>query len=411
MSSSSTARRFVGKKKSGGQSQSATSSVDVLQSSRGATQIPGDIVDNAALNAVIAQLPSNYAFEVSKCIWRIRESGAKCVALQMPEGLLAYACVLADIVGTFANVDTVIMGDVTYGACCVDDATAAALGCDYLIHYGHSCLVPIHVTTRGGITVQYVFVDIKFDLDHFRDSMRLNFAPDRRLALVSTVQFAASLHAAHDALADSFAHLHVPQARPLSAGELLGCTSPKLDAAALDALVYIGDGRFHLESAMISNPSLPAYRYDPYDKKFTRETYDHALMLRTRKDAVDRAKSARSFGIIHGTLGRQGNPAIVRRLEGMLRAKGIPFIVVLLSEIFPAKLALFADVDAWVQVACPRLSIDWGLHFGKPLLNPYEAEVVLNHAQPWCECYPMDFYRKDGGAWTNYHDETKSRER
>jgi len=32
------------------------------------------------------------------------------------------------------------MGDVTYGACCVDDLTAKALGCDFLIHYAHSCL-------------------------------------------------------------------------------------------------------------------------------------------------------------------------------------------------------------------------------------------------------------------------------
>lgn len=32
------------------------------------------------------------------------------------------------------------MGDVTYGACCVDDFTAKALGCDSLVHFGHSCL-------------------------------------------------------------------------------------------------------------------------------------------------------------------------------------------------------------------------------------------------------------------------------
>jgi 2-(3-amino-3-carboxypropyl)histidine synthase len=37
----------------------------------------------------------------------------------------------------------IIMGDVTYGACCVDDFTARALGCDFLVHYGHSCLVPL----------------------------------------------------------------------------------------------------------------------------------------------------------------------------------------------------------------------------------------------------------------------------
>ena len=40
----------------------------------------------------------------------------------------------------FTDADTLIMGDVTYGACCVDDYTAKALGADLLVHYGHSCL-------------------------------------------------------------------------------------------------------------------------------------------------------------------------------------------------------------------------------------------------------------------------------
>ena len=40
----------------------------------------------------------------------------------------------------FIGCDTVIMRDVTYGACCVDDFTARALGCDLMVHYGHSCL-------------------------------------------------------------------------------------------------------------------------------------------------------------------------------------------------------------------------------------------------------------------------------
>ena len=41
---------------------------------------------------------------------------------------------------SFTDAETVIMGDVTYGACCVDDFTAKALGCDLMVHYGHSCL-------------------------------------------------------------------------------------------------------------------------------------------------------------------------------------------------------------------------------------------------------------------------------
>ena len=39
---------------------------------------------------------------------------------------------------------TFIMGDVTFGACCVDDYSAAALGADFLVHYGHSwCGLPV----------------------------------------------------------------------------------------------------------------------------------------------------------------------------------------------------------------------------------------------------------------------------
>jgi 2-(3-amino-3-carboxypropyl)histidine synthase len=41
------------------------------------------------------------------------------------------------------------MGDVTYGACCVDDFSAVALRCDFLLHYGHSCLVRYSSSTDG----------------------------------------------------------------------------------------------------------------------------------------------------------------------------------------------------------------------------------------------------------------------
>lgn len=44
------------------------------------------------------------------------------------------------------------------------------------------------------------------------------------------------------------------------------------------------------------------------------------------------------------------------------------------AEVSPPKLAALSHgVDAWVQIACPRLSIDWGEGFTKPTLNPYEV--------------------------------------
>lgn len=77
---------------------------------------------------------------------------------------------------------------------------------------------------------------------------------------------------------------------------------------------------------MIANPSVPAFRYDPYSKKLTRERYNHREMRSARSDAVVAARKsisdiahkasavdtnlageAPAWGIVLGTLGRQGN--------------------------------------------------------------------------------------------------------
>lgn len=95
----------------------------------------------------------------------------------------------------------------------------------------------------------------------------------------------------------------------------------------------------------------------------------------------------------------------------------------LLSELSPSKLALFTGISTFVQTSCPRLSIDWGYAFPKPLLSPYEASVALGAkgARGWGgmgfpavlqgreddepaqgeDGYPMDFYADQSlGDWT-----------
>ncbi len=85
---------------------------------------------------------------------------------------------------------------------------------------------------------------------------------------------------------------------------------------------------------MIANPSVPAFRYDPYSKNLTREWYNHDEMYHIRNKAVETARSSvdaisrisdRSlveaddevafnlqvddpiWGVVLGTLGRQGS--------------------------------------------------------------------------------------------------------
>ncbi|XP_067866776.1 2-(3-amino-3-carboxypropyl)histidine synthase subunit 1-like [Heterodontus francisci] len=247
----------------------------------------------------------------------------------------------------------------------------------------------------------YVFVDIKIDSSHFVDTVRFNFPKGSTLALVSTIQFVAALQSTSQELRSEY-DICIPQCKPLSPGEILGCTSPHIEKP-VDAIIYLGDGRFHLESIMIANPGVQAYRYDPYSKVLSREFYDHEVMQAIRKDAIGTAAKAKMWGLILGTLGRQGSPKIMEHLESQLQTLKVPYINVLLSEIFPDKLRLFQEVDTWVQVACPRLSIDWGKAFSKPLLTPYEAAVALKEVE-WQQRYPMDFYANQSlGPWTVNH--------
>ena len=171
-------------------------------------------------------------------------------------------------------------------------------------------------------------------------------------------------------------------------------------------------------------------------------------MKQLRYNAIQYASQhATMFGIILGTLGRQGNPAIVQRIQTVIRQhtkKQYKSFVVLLSEITPQKLHLLSqsycnnnnsntDTLCWVQVACPRLSVDWGhtmtihndddpsksssSHRPMVVLNPYELYVALQETE-WCggggdgnnNSYPMDYYSNNGGPWTNYYDTNKQRQ-
>jgi 2-(3-amino-3-carboxypropyl)histidine synthase len=483
-----------------------------------------DVVDPVLLEKVMMEscLPKAYSFEIVKTLKRINQilqtkhtesqkkrnhqnensyssnnnpqsNSSVHIALQMPEGLLLYATVLSDVLQrlvaatnkTITNhsdqplLRVSVLGDVTYGACCVDDLGARALGCDLLVHYGHSCLVPIQHTV---VPCLYVFVEITIDVPHLvecfhqtilLENKKLGTTIKPHVYLLGTIQFRHALMEARRLLrSEPYEYdLSIPQAKPLSPGEVLGCTSPVLastppapksrkeksttEEVVIDSsnnttivtngtdvclsssnqravVLFVADGRFHLESTMISNPHISKfYRYDPYPKTLTEESYDHIKMKSIRYEAIEKARlkiqtkkqlqqqSGSSsgpavFGIILGTLGRQGNPALLTKLRNQLTSHKLKSFVILASEITPSKLALFRNkVDAWVQIACPRLSVDWGHALSGdssvPVLNPYELFVTLDCTNTlWRggddKSYPMDYYSQEGGPWSNYGD-------
>lgn len=105
-----------------------------------------------------------------------------------------------------------------------------------------------------------------------------------------------------------------------------------------------------MEAVLIANPKLKAYKYDPYEKKITEEYYYHEAMLKCRKKAICQSVQAENFGLLLGTLGRQGSNKVLLNLQNRLKVLEKPNIIILLSEIFPNKLKLFVHVDSFLQV-------------------------------------------------------------
>ena len=137
---------------------------------------------------------------------------------------------------------------------------------------------------------------------------------------------------------------------------------------------------------MIHNPQLAAYRYDPYSKVLSRERYATEKMKTNRLEAIKEAMPAKRWGVILGTLGRQGNPAIVKHLRAALSRHGRRHFTLLLSEIFPGKLELFEGVDAWVQVPTLVLPLETHVRF---------FPFLLSTSDHFCPLLPTSFCTYD----------------
>ena len=381
--------------------------------------IPNSLLNDQFLNDLIREsLPRNYNFEVHKTIWKIKQTNCKRVILQLPEGLIRFGPIIVDIIRSYfeqngsdseKQVRFITMGDLTYGACCIDDYLASTMGCDLIVHYAHSCLIPINKLNES-IKYLYVFLDIKFDLEHLINCLNHNLDPNKhKIALASTIQFLASTHEVGRRLRQLDFQVVLPQSKPLSSGEVLGCTAPKL-AEDINVIVFICDGRFHLEALMIANPGVTSYRYDPYSRKLTHEAYEFEQMCKQRLDAISKVvevmRRGGTIGFILGTLGRQGNEKVYEKMvERLERHTGCKYLKMLMPEVVQDTLQAVDGIDVWVQIACPRLSIDWGSSFYLPLLNPYEfaqsLKIFLKREKNGCDIgekkYPMDFYAKFSG--------------
>jgi 2-(3-amino-3-carboxypropyl)histidine synthase len=302
----------------------------------------------------------------------ILKLNAKRVLIQLPEGLKPEAPYLSKIVEKTGALP-IVSADPCYGACDLAAADAEALGVDLIIHYGHSKMlkyerVPtIYVEARAALKVEDVVEKALPMLEKWR-----------KIGLTTTVQHVQTLDIVREMLLRVGKIVVIGDAGRLNyAGQVIGCdySNAKSIADGVEAFLFIGGGRFHALGVALST-SKPTIAADPYEKHVFSVNEEAEKIVKQRWASIEEAEKAKSFAVLVGLKPGQKKLEEALMIKKKLEGKGKTVCLLAVKEISPERLMEFPTVDAFVNTACPRVSIDDSSRFKKPLLTINEALVV-----------------------------------
>ncbi|WP_297505084.1 diphthamide biosynthesis enzyme Dph2, partial [Thermococcus sp.] len=301
----------------------------------------------------------------------LRELNAKRVLIQTPEGLKGEAQSLADFLEE-NGIEAIISGDINYGACDPADREAKLLGCDALVHLGHSYMT-LHLEVPTIFVPAFAKVDVVQALERNINEIR---KLGRRIALVTTSQHIHQLVRAKEFLQKEGLDVVVGEgdSRVSWPGQVLGCnfTAAKVDA---EGVLFIGAGYFHPLGVAIATRK-PTLAVNPYSGDAIWMDREAERLVRKRWAQIAKAMDAQKFGVITSTKKGQLRLAEARRIVKLLREHGKYARLIAMNHINYPALEGF-DFDAYVVVACPRVPIDDYENWRKPVLTPTEVEIVL----------------------------------
>ncbi|MGQ9506513.1 MAG: diphthamide biosynthesis enzyme Dph2 [Candidatus Bathycorpusculaceae bacterium] len=303
----------------------------------------------------------------------ILKLGAKRVLIQLPEGLKPEAPYLSKIVEKTGALP-IVSADPCYGACDLAAADAEALGVDLIIHYGHSKMlkyerVPtVYVEARAAVYVEDVVEKAFSMLEKWR-----------KIGLTTTVQHVQTIDIVREMLLRAGKIVAIGDAGRLNyAGQVVGCdySNAKSIADGVEAFLFIGGGRFHALGVALAT-SKPTIAADPYEKRVFPVNEEAEKIVKQRWASIQEAEKAKNFAVLVGLKPGQRKLEEALMIKRKFEEKGKTVCLLSTKEISPEMLMEFPSIDAFVNTACPRVSIDDPSKFKKPLLTVNEALVVI----------------------------------
>ncbi len=303
----------------------------------------------------------------------IEEKRPRVVLVNAPGGLLRQTKDLMQRVREKYGVTGVLVGDSCFGICDTVDEDVPRMQADLALHIGHNATVQ----TVGDHTYLIdASDDVKFDgvVAKAVDVVR----PYHRLGLVTFSQHMHELAPVKAMLEAKGFEVHVGRENSLLMGsQVFGCDFSTIYPlrGSVDAFCFMGESEFHAVGLALAT-GKPTFMLDPHMD----EVVDMAKAAEERRKrailAVYKALDARVFGVITGLKEGQKMLGRSRWISKRLEMNGRRVVQLALRDITPERLAPHREIEAFVQTACPRISID-GFNFDRPVLSIPQADALV----------------------------------
>jgi len=292
------------------------------------------------------------------------------VALNAPDGLLPKVQETASNIMKRFGIPAYVLADTTWGSCDLNTG-AKVLGAEVLFNIGHT----ISMDNLGtNIVMIDAFDDISFEKIAKKS---IEMLKGKTISLITDSQHLHEIESVQKILEDGGIKVKIGKGKgQLNDGQVFGCEFyPAMEIRdQVDVNVFLGQSNFHAAGIALST-NKPTYVLDPYFNEI-HEVTDFAQKLQKKATlAIYQAADAKTFGIIVGLKEGQLSKLTALKFKRELEKEGKEVQLFALTDITNERLRNLKGIDAFIQVACPRISID--NHFDKPLLSTPQATALL----------------------------------
>ncbi|KAF2621607.1 diphthamide biosynthesis protein [Macroventuria anomochaeta] len=275
-----------------------------------------------------------------------------------------------------------ILGDTSYGACCVDEVAAEHVDADCVVHYGRSCLSP-----ASRLPVVYVFTERPLDLEQTMTTFQSTY-PDKshKVILMADIPYSHHIPALHKRLEEAgYTSLFPTSVVHNPSSPLPNRTTPpdtsNDKSALLDwALFHISAPPTSLLLTLSSRvASTHIYPTTPSAAATapTAEAANTRMTLRRRYALCTSLSTTPVFGILINTLSVKNYMSILSHVQKTIAAAGKKSYTFVVGKVNAAKVANFSEVGGWVVIGCWESSLIESKDFWRPLITPFELEIAL----------------------------------